>query len=70
MLPTAQDKEEEEQCRRMHALFEQYHLDGQFRWLVAQRSPVRNGELYRYIAGVRLASGAPCNVKTRSGMRP
>jgi hypothetical protein len=57
--PVAQDKEEEEQCRRMHALFEQYHLDGQFRWLVAQRSPVRNGELYRYIAGEPLVPMVP-----------
>ena len=50
-----QDKEEADQCRKMHAIFREHGLDGQFRWLVAQKNPVRNGELYRYIAG----AGAP-----------
>ena len=34
----------------MHTLIEEHHLDGELRWLVAQKNRVRNGELYRYIA--------------------
>jgi sucrose synthase len=44
------DHEEKEQCEKMHAIIKQYGLDGEFRWLVAQKDPVRNGELYRCIA--------------------
>ena len=50
-LDTA-DKEEKDQCNKMHAIIKDHGLDGEFRWLVAQKDPVRNGELYRYIAGV------------------
>ena len=49
-LDTA-DKEEKDQCNKMHAIIKDHGLDGEFRWLVAQKDPVRNGELYRYIAG-------------------
>lgn len=45
------DKEEKDQCEKMHSIITEYGLDGEFRWLVAQKDPVRNGELYRYIAG-------------------
>jgi len=45
------DKEEKDQCNKMHSIIKDYKLDGEFRWLVAQKDPVRNGELYRYIAG-------------------
>lgn len=45
------DKEEKDQCRKMHSIIKEYGLYGEFRWLVAQKDPVRNGELYRYIAG-------------------
>ena len=45
------DKEEKDQCEQMHSIIKEYGLDGEFRWLVAQKDPVRNGELYRYIAG-------------------
>ena len=34
----------------MHRLIEELHLDGDLRWLVAQKNRVRNGELYRLIA--------------------
>ena len=47
------DKEEKDQCNKMHAIIKDHGLDGEFRWLVAQKDPVRNGELYRYIAGMR-----------------
>ncbi len=43
-------REEKEQCERMHRLIEELHLDGDLRWLVAQKNRVRNGELYRLIA--------------------
>ena len=45
------DVEEKEQCEQMHELIRQYKLEGQLRWLVAQKDRVANGELYRYIAG-------------------
>lgn len=35
----------------MHNIIKEYKLDGEFRWLVAQKDPVRNGEIYRFIAG-------------------
>ncbi len=35
----------------MHKIVEKYKLDGNFRWIVAQKNRVRNGELYRFIAG-------------------
>lgn len=35
----------------MHNIIKEYNLDGEFRWLVAQKDPVRNGEIYRFIAG-------------------
>ena len=52
MCHDAADKEEKDQCNKMHAIIKDYGLDGEFRWLVAQKDPVRNGELYRYIAGL------------------
>ena len=47
------DVEEKEQCERLHELIREYKLEGQLRWLVAQKDRVANGELYRYIAGAR-----------------
>ncbi|CAL5226213.1 g9052 [Coccomyxa viridis] len=44
------DKEEKDQCNKMHNIIKEYKLDGEFRWLVAQKDPVRNGEIYRFIA--------------------
>ena len=43
-------REEKEQCEKMHGLIREAGLDGQMRWLVAQKNRVRNGELYRFIA--------------------
>ena len=54
MLGQTKDVEEKEQCERMHELIKQYKLEGQLRWLVAQKDRVANGELYRYIAGAAL----------------
>eukprot|EP00884_Botryococcus_braunii_P012793 jgi/Botrbrau1/21514/Bobra.174_2s0018.2 len=53
------DKEEKECCLKMHEVIEKYNLDGQFRWIVAQKNRVRNGELYRYIADTRGAFVQP-----------
>ena len=47
------DVEEKEQCERMHELIREYKLEGQLRWLVAQKDRVANGELYRYVAGAQ-----------------
>ena len=54
MLGQTKDVEEKEQCERMHELIRDYKLEGQLRWLVAQKDRVANGELYRYIAGAHL----------------
>ena len=35
----------------MHNIIKEHKLEGEFRWLVAQKDPVRNGEIYRFIAG-------------------
>lgn len=37
---------------QMHKLIKEHKLEGDFRWLVAQNNAVRNGEIYRFIAGV------------------
>ncbi|CAN6470274.1 unnamed protein product [Victoria cruziana] len=47
------DREEIAEIEKMHSLIEKYNLNGQFRWIVAQKNRVRNGELYRYIADTR-----------------
>jgi sucrose synthase len=44
------DREEKDQCELVHKLIEEHGLDGDYRWLVAQKDRVKNGELYRYIA--------------------
>jgi sucrose synthase len=46
----SKDNEEIEQIDRMHELIKEYNLDGNLRWICAQKNRVRNGELYRYIA--------------------
>ncbi len=51
LLLICADKEEKDQCNKMHSIIKEYKLDGEFRWLVAQKDPVRNGEIYRFIAG-------------------
>ena len=44
------DREEQEQIERMHALFDQYGLDTDVRWLGVHLDKPLAGELYRYIA--------------------
>lgn len=44
------DVEEQRQIERMHALFEEYGLDGQVRWLGRHLDKPLAGELYRYVA--------------------
>lgn len=44
------DREEAAECEKMHELIKKYDMDGSFRWIVAQKNRIRNGELYRYIA--------------------
>jgi sucrose synthase len=53
------DREEQDECRLMHEIREKYNLEGSFRWIVAQKNRVRNGELYRYIADKRGAFVQP-----------
>lgn len=43
------DREEADECRKMYGIIEKYNMGGCFRWIVAQKNRVRNGELYRYI---------------------
>ena len=43
-------REEKDQCELVHKLIDQYNLKGDFRWIVAQKDRVKNGELYREIA--------------------
>jgi sucrose synthase len=47
------DEEEREQVHRMHALFDEHHLDGQVRWLGMHLDKPLAGELYRTIADRR-----------------
>ncbi|EIE18920.1 sucrose synthase [Coccomyxa subellipsoidea C-169] len=53
------DREEKDQCKKMHIIIEEYGLQGELRWLVAQKNPVRNGEIYRYVADKRGAFVQP-----------
>ena len=53
------DHEEREQIARMHALFDQYGLDGQVRWLGVRLDKTLAGELYRYVADLRGAFVQP-----------
>jgi sucrose synthase len=47
------DREERDECERMHALFDAHELDDCVRWLVAQKARVRNGEFYRVVADTK-----------------
>lgn len=53
------DAEEREQIQRMHALFDQYGLETQVRWVGALLDKTFAGELYRYIADRRGAFVQP-----------
>uniref|UniRef100_A0A0D6R3M8 Sucrose synthase n=1 Tax=Araucaria cunninghamii TaxID=56994 RepID=A0A0D6R3M8_ARACU len=49
----SRDREEISEIEKMHTLIKQYNLNGQFRWICAQKNRVRNGELYRYICDTK-----------------
>lgn len=53
------DREEASQCELMHELIKKYNMHSCFRWLVAQKNRIRNGELYRFIADTRGAFVQP-----------
>ncbi len=47
------DHEEREQIERMHELYDEHNLEGQFRWLGFQSERNLVGELYRFVADHR-----------------
>ena len=49
----SRDREEVAEIEKLHRLIKEYNLNGQFRWICAQKNRVRNGELYRYICDTR-----------------
>lgn len=53
------DREEADECRKMHGLIEEHGLQHCLRWTVAQKNRVFNGELYRYIADTGGAFAQP-----------
>lgn len=53
------DREEADECRKMHEIIERHDLKSSVRWVVAQKNRVRNGELYRYVADMRGAFAQP-----------
>jgi len=53
------DNEERDQIEKMHALMDEYSLDGEVRWIEGQVNRERNGEIYRYIADNRGAFVQP-----------
>jgi len=55
----SRDREEVAEIEKMHRLIKEYNLDGQFRWICAQKNRVRNGELYRYICDTKGAFVQP-----------
>ncbi|KAF5743125.1 sucrose synthase [Tripterygium wilfordii] len=55
----SKDIEEQSEMKTMYSLIENYHLNGQFRWISSQMNRVRNGELYRYIADTKGAFVQP-----------
>ncbi|KAH7655337.1 sucrose synthase protein [Dioscorea alata] len=55
----SKDLEEQEEFKKMYRLIDEYKLNGHIRWISAQMNPVRNGELYRYIADTRGAFVQP-----------
>ncbi|WOH09011.1 hypothetical protein DCAR_0728462 [Daucus carota subsp. sativus] len=55
----SKDLEEQAQMKKMYGLIDTYKLNGQFRWISAQKNRVRNGELYRCIADTKGAFVQP-----------
>lgn len=48
-----QDKEEKSECLKMHSIISDYQLAGCFRWIVAQKNRVQNGEIYRFVCDTK-----------------
>ena len=53
------DKEEQSECIKMHDLISKYELQHDFRWIVAQKNRVQNGEIYRVVCDFRGAFVQP-----------
>lgn len=47
------DKEEKSECLKMHTIICEYHLQDCFRWIVAQKNRVQNGEIYRFVCDTK-----------------
>lgn len=47
------DKEEKSECMKMHKVLSEYNLNGCFRWIVAQKNRVQNGEIYRFVCDTK-----------------
>ena len=47
------DKEERSECMKMHKVISEYNLNGCFRWIVAQKNRVQNGEIYRFVCDTK-----------------
>ncbi|KAK2987667.1 hypothetical protein RJ640_027919, partial [Escallonia rubra] len=55
----SKDREEIAEIKKMHELIERYQLNGQIRWIAAQKDRYRNSELYRCIADTKGAFVQP-----------
>ena len=53
------DAEERAEIAKMHAIIDEYELEGQLRWVEGQVDTERNGELYRVVADSRGAFVQP-----------
>jgi sucrose synthase len=53
------DREEQDECKKMHSIIDTHSLHPHIRWIVAQKNRVKNGELYRFIADTRGAFVQP-----------
>ncbi len=53
------DRDEREQIERTHALFHEYGLEGDVRWIEMQTDKTKVGELYRFVADQRGAFVQP-----------
>jgi sucrose synthase len=43
------DKEERSECQKMHDIISKYHISEGFRWIMAQKNRIQNGEIYRIV---------------------
>lgn len=53
------DKEEQAECKKMHEIANKFPMKGKFRWIVAQKNRVQNGEIYRFICDTKGAFVQP-----------